>query len=186
MVLHDFDKAGFSIVGTLQRDTRRYTFTNKVEIVDLGLRLGDVNAEKLPSERVSYGNQSVCSLRLNLRDNGATDDEIDALVEGCQRVELNTFPSDRFITWIEGKLRQHGVKKFIPEPTTLEAVYRRAVYIGAMNEAIEEANDDAKDAADDVRVPKRLAREVRAMLKREPALSWDAAVARIAERKATT
>jgi hypothetical protein len=28
LVLHDFDKAGFSIVGTLQRDTRRYSFVN--------------------------------------------------------------------------------------------------------------------------------------------------------------
>jgi DNA topoisomerase VI subunit A len=26
LLLHDFDKAGFSIAGTLQRDTRRYEF----------------------------------------------------------------------------------------------------------------------------------------------------------------
>src|SRR5262245_31205640 len=40
-VLHDFDVAGFLILGTLQRDTRRYQFSSAVEVIDLGLRLGD-------------------------------------------------------------------------------------------------------------------------------------------------
>jgi hypothetical protein len=30
LLLHDFDKAGFSIKGTLQRDTRRYEFQNSI------------------------------------------------------------------------------------------------------------------------------------------------------------
>jgi hypothetical protein len=38
-VLRDFDVSGFSICGTLGTDGRRYTFKNKVPIVDLGLRL---------------------------------------------------------------------------------------------------------------------------------------------------
>ena len=41
-VLHDFDVAGFMIFGTLQRDTRRYQFSNALEVIDLGLRLGDI------------------------------------------------------------------------------------------------------------------------------------------------
>ena len=41
-VLHDFDVAGFAILGTLKRDTRRYTFDNEIEVVDLGLRLEDI------------------------------------------------------------------------------------------------------------------------------------------------
>jgi hypothetical protein len=43
-VLHDFDKSGFSIAGTLKRDTRRYAFKNLCEddVVDLGLRMGDI------------------------------------------------------------------------------------------------------------------------------------------------
>ncbi len=40
LLLHDFDKSGFSIAGTLQRDTRRYAFSSSFEIHDLGLRLG--------------------------------------------------------------------------------------------------------------------------------------------------
>ena len=42
-VLHDFDIAGFMIFGTLQRDTRRYQFSNTIEAIDLGLRLGDID-----------------------------------------------------------------------------------------------------------------------------------------------
>jgi hypothetical protein len=41
-ILHDFDLAGFQISGVLQRDTRRYQFSNKVEVIDLGLRLDDI------------------------------------------------------------------------------------------------------------------------------------------------
>src|SRR5438132_2737839 len=49
-VLHDFDVAGFMILGTLQRDTRRYQFSNAIEVVDLGLRLDDiVSLEREPA-----------------------------------------------------------------------------------------------------------------------------------------
>ena len=52
-VLHDFDKSGFSIVGTLSRDTRRYTFRNDITVIDLGLRLEDVLRYELESEGAS-------------------------------------------------------------------------------------------------------------------------------------
>ena len=45
LVLHDFDKAGFSIAGTLRRSTRRYRFGHRhaANVIDLGLRLDDVS-----------------------------------------------------------------------------------------------------------------------------------------------
>ena len=46
-VLHDFDISGFTILRTLGTSTRRYRFENQIEIVDLGLRLSDVQAEQL-------------------------------------------------------------------------------------------------------------------------------------------
>src|SRR6266851_8953792 len=55
LVLHDFDKNGFSILGTLKRNTWRYTFKNRVEVIDLGLRLEDVGNYRLESEAVAYG-----------------------------------------------------------------------------------------------------------------------------------
>ena len=42
LVLHDFDVAGFTILDTLRRDTRRYQFESDFEVIDLGLRLADV------------------------------------------------------------------------------------------------------------------------------------------------
>ena len=54
LVLHDFDKSGFSILGTLRRDTRRYAFRNRIEVVDLGLRLEDVEDSGLETEDVVH------------------------------------------------------------------------------------------------------------------------------------
>ena len=41
-ILRDFDKTGFSISGTLQRDTRRYEFQNEIKVIEFGLSLEDV------------------------------------------------------------------------------------------------------------------------------------------------
>jgi hypothetical protein len=55
LALHEFDKAGFSILGTLGRDTRRFTFSNLTNVIALGLWLTDIkilvlkNAPKRPS-----------------------------------------------------------------------------------------------------------------------------------------
>jgi hypothetical protein len=53
-VLHDHDISGFSICGTLGRDSRRYRFVNRVKLIDLGLRLTDVERMSLESEPVPF------------------------------------------------------------------------------------------------------------------------------------
>ena len=57
LVLHDFDKSGFSIVGTLRRSTRRYQFRHghASRVIDLGLRLEDVDG--LETEDVYFRNR---------------------------------------------------------------------------------------------------------------------------------
>jgi hypothetical protein len=131
LVSHDFDKAGFSIAGTLQRDTRRYSFMNDTEVINLGLGLADVEENSLESETVSYGRSDPT---YNLRENGATEAEIQFLCRGRNysgyygaRVELNAFTSDRLVHWIEAKLQQHGIQKVVPDDETLQAAYRRAM-----------------------------------------------------------
>ena len=89
-VLHDFDVAGFLILGTLQRDTRRFQFSNAVEVVDLGLRLDDI--EGLEREPAAATKISASILRAQLAENGASDAEIDILLN--ERVELNAMTSD--------------------------------------------------------------------------------------------
>ena len=85
LVLHDFDKAGFSIVGTLRRSTRRYRFGHghAANVIDLGLRLEDVDG--LETEDVHF--ESAWKARENLRENGATDEEIDFLIDRARRAE---------------------------------------------------------------------------------------------------
>ena len=52
-VLHDFDVTGFSIKKTLTESGERYQFRHKVNFIDLGLRLTDVEELGLESESVS-------------------------------------------------------------------------------------------------------------------------------------
>ena len=55
LVLHDFDKSGFSIAATLRRDTERFQFQHPPEIIDLGLRLEDVREYDLPPASAQTG-----------------------------------------------------------------------------------------------------------------------------------
>ena len=59
----------FAILGTLQRDTRRYTFDNEIEVVDLGLRLEDI--ERLEREPAAASKIDKRTLRKQLAQNGA-------------------------------------------------------------------------------------------------------------------
>jgi hypothetical protein len=99
-VLHDFDEAGFMIFGTLQRDTRRYQFSRAVEVVDLGLRLADIEGLEREPAAATRAKSSV--RRRRLAENGAEGAEIDILLN--ERVELNAMASDALIQMIEGKL----------------------------------------------------------------------------------
>jgi hypothetical protein len=109
-VLHDFDIAGFMILGTLSRDTRRYQFSNAIEMIDLGLRLDDIAG--LEREPAAATKTRPAILRAQLAENGATDAEIAILLK--ERVELNAMTSDALIAMIERKLKDHGLKKVIP------------------------------------------------------------------------
>ena len=158
LVLHDLDKSGFSILGTLTRSTSRYQCHRRADIVDLGIRLADVDAENLESEPVQYTKDP----EENLRQNGATKDEIEYLVGGQRRVELNAFDSDHLIEWLEDKLETHGVEKLIPDDTTLAKAYRRAILVYSLNATIEDARKEAEQTAEQMAIPKRLLRQVRA------------------------
>jgi hypothetical protein len=101
LVAHDFDKSGLGILYTLGNDTRRYEFSIKPRLVDIGLRLADVQAMNLQSEPVTYAQSKDPADRLY--EYGATDEEMEFLVQGDgsygwtgQRVELNAMTSDQF------------------------------------------------------------------------------------------
>jgi len=170
LVLHDFDKAGFSILGTLQRDTRRYRFINDVEVIDLGLRLEDVDG--LPSER-AFDKGTKNSRAWNLRDNGATEEEIEFLLNS--RVELNAMTSDQLVAFVERKLEEQGIKKVVPDGEKLAQAYRlgaRSQQVGRIvNRELKKLNGDST-----VQVPDDIENRIREYLLLHPEARWDAAV----------
>jgi len=181
VAVHDFDKAGFSIFGTLTRDTRRYTYIAEPNVIDIGLRLEDVETWGLQSEVQIHKSDPGENLVLN----GATDEEVE-FVRGeydtehdCyrgRRVELNAFASDQFIAWLEGKLKEHGVTKVIPDAETLEQAFRRAASLQRCRAILGRAMAEVNAYAASVEVPKDLREQVRDRVAQAPGQSWDDAI----------
>ena len=177
--LHDFDKAGFSIIGTLKRDTRRFAFGNQVRIIDLGLRLADVRKlGLLSSAEAVFDRGRDSAKRENLRENGATREEAEFLLK--RRVELNALTSDQLVAFIERKLAEHGIKKLIPKTDLLRDAYRLFINSKRVEEIVAEAIDDIE--SENITVPANLSTRVAAHLRQHPKLRWDRAVAAIAEK----
>jgi hypothetical protein len=176
-VLHDFDKAGFSILGTLQRSSERYWFRHRPQVTDLGLRLDDVQTLGLESE-ASFDRGSQWSIKKNLRKNGATEDEIGFLLE--ERVELNALPSDTLIEWIETKLDNHGVKKVIPDHELLDDAYRHALATTYAEDRCEDVIQEARTHGNEAEVPGDLTDQVAKLLEKCPHLSWHDVIRSIA------
>lgn len=170
LVLHDFDVDGFKILASLQRSTRRFQFSGAVNVIDLGLRLADVEQYALESEdvhRSSYSDTTMLTY-------GATATEIKYLQN--ERVELNAFASDELIEWLEGKFDQHGVKKVIPDRDTQADAYRRAVEVVKIEQAIAAASAEVCEGMKEVDIPDDLEETIRLRLKEDPSITWDQAV----------
>jgi hypothetical protein len=171
-VLHDFDVAGFMILGTLQRDTRRFQFTNTFKVVDLGLRLEDI--EGLEREPAAATKTDKDILRNQLAENGATAEEIAILID--ERVELNAMTSDALVEMIERKLKAHVLKKVIPDNGVLAETYQEIHRGNQLRERFEEIQDEDEFDETEIKVPKNLRERVRAVLSKHPHLRWDDAI----------
>jgi hypothetical protein len=180
LVLHDFDKSGFSIVGTLKRDTRRYTFENAIKVIDLGMRLADIDG--LQREPANIEETAKSAAKLNLKENGATPEEIEFLLE--RRVELNAYTSDALVSWIEGKLAEHGVEKVIPDDETLAAAYRRASEYAAVQKMIDEAVGELRKRIGSSATPDNLRKLIADRLSEDNKRPWDEIVIDLAEKAA--
>lgn len=187
LVLHDFDKAGLEIAQNLTSvsqaavDTHRvrYEFTNDINVIDLGVRLADVEEWHLESEDVGFKGDFG-------PDTIATPEEQEFL-RGNQRVELNAFTSADFIAFIEGKLKKHGIKKVIPADDVLESAYRRAYQIALINEKVSTFVKEAADKAEATKIPTGagIRRNIAWLLKADPTQAWDEALAGIAKNALT-
>jgi hypothetical protein len=177
-VLHDFDVAGFLILGTLQRDTRRFQFSNAVEVVDFGLRLADITG--LEREPAAATRTSADILRGQLSQNGATDAESAILLN--ERVELNAMASDALIEMIERKLKAYGLEKAIPDEDLLAQTYLAFHRSEQLRERFEEMEEGFDEEADEGVVPKNLKKKVCAVLSKHADLRWDDAVQVVLDR----
>jgi hypothetical protein len=174
LVLHDFDVSGFTIFGTIRANTRRYTYRRKIDVMDLGLRIEDIDG--LETEDVHI--PSPAKTRTTLRRHGATRPELDFLMQ--RRVELNALPSDELIALIERKLENHGVKKIVPDDETLADAYRRMHRQAVVQARIREALKTLHDA--DVAVPSDLRSRIQTRQADRPEQRWDAIIQNIARK----
>jgi hypothetical protein len=182
-VLSDFDITAFSIKGTLGTDSRRYTFENTVPIIDIGLRLEDI--QDLESEPVDLTDEEQAARAATLERHGATEEEIQFLIYNKRRVELNALTAPQFIEFIERKLTEHGVTKIIPDQETLEAHARRVTQQIRAEKALAPLLEKMRAECDGLSFPD-LANEVQKFLKRSPDISWDMAVSEIIRSKDLT
>jgi hypothetical protein len=176
LVLHDFDVSGFSIFSTLGSDGRRYRFENELPVVDLGLRLADVEAMGLQAEPVETPGDWAKRSE-TLAEHGATGKEIAFLRR--RRVEPNAMPADVFVSFLERKLAEHGVRKVVPDRATLERHARRVLEQRLAEANLRENRARLQAEAASAALPEDLDGRVRSLLGHRPDLAWDLAVAAV-------
>ncbi|MEM7730339.1 MAG: hypothetical protein AAF311_13905, partial [Pseudomonadota bacterium] len=194
--LHDLDEAGLRIFNTLATDNRRFQFQNDIGLSDMGLRLDEARAMDLQDEPFS-SKANKTKKRDLLRSYGATDDEIEMLVDQQRRIELDAMTPQQLIGFIERKLEEGGVRKVVPDEDTLAAIYRHEAYQhrfaraiepdmirirDLLDELVEKHQDDDSLVAD----PPALSDAVRQHLQDHPTQTWQEgvrAVARAHERR---
>jgi hypothetical protein len=169
LVLHDFDSAGIVIRDTLENGTRRYTYTNRPEVIDLGLGYEDISG--LPSEP---NNSRISDERL--RQAGLGKAAIDFLRD--QRVELNAMTSRQLVDFVEAKLKQYGIGKVIPDGKILVNAYQMFAASDRLSEAFEEVRGELSDESEGrpIKVPDDLVAKVEAKLKEHRDITWHRAV----------
>lgn len=191
LVAHDFDIYGLSICHNLSNDTRRYEFRNMPKVIDLGLRLEDVEALGLEGEPVVIHQRKDPGERL-WEYEGITLEEIDYLRGGTtrygewngKRVELNAMTSQQLIDWLEDKFEEHGVEKVIPEKHLLGRVWqsehRSHAYNKFAEKRLKEIQADFDKQYKEPKTPKDLQNQVARHFETHSAASWNDAISSIA------
>jgi hypothetical protein len=172
-VLHDFDISGFSIFGTLGTSGRRYRFKNDVPLIDIGLRLVQVQEMGLQSEPVAVSGEWE-KRAATLEHHGATAEEIVFLRH--RRVELNAMTSPQLIEFIEAQFALHGAAKLIPNDDVLEQHARHLIEQRLARQAFERLRGDFAEQARTAPLPADLRAQIEAELAKDPARPWDVAL----------
>lgn len=167
----------------MERDTRRFEFRNEFTRIHLGLSLTDVLEMELEVEYQHYPKGKKAVMVANLRKNGATEEEIAYLFQdfdrlrSTRRVELNAMTSPQFVAFVERKLREHGIRKIVPEIDLLKRTYHQF----AVGHAVKIEFDRVRKAIEakaekDLKLPDNLEQQVEQILKQHADLPWHQAV----------
>jgi hypothetical protein len=189
-VLHDADPWGYNIARTLREETVRMP-GHKVEVIDLGLKLGEALALGLPTEEFTRKKALPAGLALNEVEKeyfGGRQAGSKSWV--CRRVELNAFTSPGLITDVERGLKTNGVRgKIVPPDQVLGERLRAALRV-ALAEAVKaewedrvEAEVRARFEALEQQIGERqegIRDAIAGALTKWPLQAWDEAVARMA------
>jgi hypothetical protein len=179
LVLHDLDVSAFSIIGTLGTTSQAYSFQNQIPIIDIGLRLADVEAMDLLAEPYST-DKDWGKVSQTLKRHGASEAEIAFLRK--ERVELNAMTSDEFIAFVEQKLEEHGVEKLVPSDEVIEHHARRMLEQQLIQKELKTLRPAAEKQAATIKLPDDFRKQVKAHLEDNSELPWDAAVAAVVEQ----
>jgi hypothetical protein len=172
LVLHDFDRPGIVIKDTLENDTRRFSYSHALNVIDLGLHYDDIDG--LPTEPAS---SNITDERLERA--GLDADAINFL--NNKRVELNAMTARLLVDFVEDKLKQHGIQKVIPDDETLAETYRMFTASDRLSEAFDEMKKAQSESEAAVKVPDDLKAKVAAKLQEQPDLSWHRALQHIVD-----
>jgi hypothetical protein len=176
LVLHDFDRPGIIIKDTLENDTRRYCYTHALNVIDFGLQHEDIDGLTPEPHNSNISDERLIEAGL---DPGAIDFLRD------QRVELNAMTSRQLIDFVENKLRQHGIRKVIPDNKTLAETYQMFVASDRLSEAFDEIKEELENASETpTAIPGDLRAKVGQLLQQNPDVTWHRAVRLIVDPNA--
>jgi len=97
-----------------------------------------------------------------------------------ERVELNAMTSPQFIEWLGHKFEEVGVQKVVPNEDVLREAYLRARQQAFIQDAINQAREEAEEMRETIDIPDDLAGLVSERINGN-AIAWDAALCTIAQ-----
>ena len=170
--------------------SRRYTFQQPPKLIDLGLRLDDVQSLGLEdlAEEVEYDSKKTRErtwprAARPRTSSGSWSAAAPGMAWCGRRVELNAMTSDQLVAWLEAKLQEHGVQKVVPDEQMLGDAYRRAWRIEQLRTVM--VPEIARLSSVDVPVPANLTDRVGERIAAVPTSAWDDAVRAIARDERT-
>jgi hypothetical protein len=167
LVLHDFDAAGIIIKDTLENDTRRYSYTRRPTVIDLGLQYDDIDGLTPESNDSNISDE-------RLTQAGLGQDAIDFLRD--QRVELNAMTARQLVNFVEAKLKDHGIGKVIPNHDTLATTYQIFAASDRLSKLFGEVKEKLESDRAAIKVPANLEAKVKAELRKQPDITWHRAI----------